>query len=144
MKKIAYLSVTATEMLLLAGAYAVQYFTQRKMGMARFVICKNQAWERDYPMELLQCAVPAALTVLMILLLLMWRKKHKSAGRLLNAMPLVTIALMGLYVAYMWVASAETMRAYYFISLLLGAAAFLQLMKTGGALLLCGERRDEA
>jgi hypothetical protein len=45
MKKAAYISVTILEILCLAGAWAIQYFTRRKMGMARYVVYKNRSWE---------------------------------------------------------------------------------------------------
>ena len=53
MKKVAYISATILEILCLAGAWAVQFFTRTKMGMARYVVYKNRGWESRYPMELL-------------------------------------------------------------------------------------------
>ena len=53
MKKAAYISATILEVLCLAGAWAVQFFTRTKMGMARYVVYKNRGWESRYPMELL-------------------------------------------------------------------------------------------
>ena len=49
MKKAAYISVTILEILCLAGAWAVQYFTRRKMGMARYVVYKTGAGKPDIP-----------------------------------------------------------------------------------------------
>ena len=42
MKKVAYISATILEILCLAGAWAVQFFTRTKMGMARYVVYKNR------------------------------------------------------------------------------------------------------
>ncbi len=41
MKKFGYFIMTFAEILFLAGAYLIQYFTRKKMGMARYVIYKS-------------------------------------------------------------------------------------------------------
>ena len=61
----------------LAGAYIINYFTNKKMGMARWVIYKNQGWERDYPMDTLKTAVMAVLILLTILVFLFFLKGNR-------------------------------------------------------------------
>ena len=78
MKKAAYISVTILEILCLAGAWAVQYFTRRKMGMARYVVYKNRGWEARYPMELLANGAALLMAVLAAALLLYFLRQRRN------------------------------------------------------------------
>lgn len=143
MKKLGYVLMVLLEAASLAGAYIINYFTNKKMGMARWVIYKNQGWERDYPMDTLKTAVMAVLILLTILVFLFFLKRKQEAGKLLISMNVVMILLTLLYVSYTVISSRETMRAYYFLSLLFGIAAAVQILKTGAAVLMCGKKSDE-
>lgn len=143
MKRVGYFIVTLAEILFLAGVYIIQYFTRRKMGMARYVIYKNQGWEQAFPMEALKYTAVAVLTALTLLLLAALVKRRKQQGRLIVAIHFVMLILTAVYAAYTCIISTETMRAYYFISLMLGAAALLQIIKAGAALFMCRKKRDE-
>lgn len=143
MKKLGYVLMVLLEAAALAGAYIINYFTNKKMGMARWVIYKNQGWERDYPVDTLKTAVMAVLILLTILVFLFFLKRKREAGKLLISMNVVMILLTLLYVSYTVISSRETMRAYYFLSLLFGIAAAVQILKTGAAVLMCGKKSDE-
>lgn len=143
MKKLGYVLMVLLEAAALAGAYIINYFTNKKMGMARWVIYKNQGWERDYPIDTLKTAVMAVLILLTILVFLFFLKRKQEAGKLLISMNVVMILLTLLYVSYTVISSRETMRAYYFLSLLFGIAAAVQILKTGAAVLMCGKKSDE-
>lgn len=143
MKKLGYVLMVLLEAAALAGAYIINYFTNKKMGMARWVIYKNQGWERDYPMDTLKTAVMAVLILLTILVFLFFLKRKQEAGKLLLSMNVVMILLTLLYVSYTVISSRETMRAYYFLSFLFGIAAAVQILKTGAAVLMCGKKSDE-
>lgn len=143
MKKLGYVLMVLLEAAALAGAYIINYFTNKKMGMARWVIYKNQGWERDYPMDTLKTVVMAVLILLTILVFLFFIKRKREAGKLLISMNVVMILLTLLYVSYTVISSRETMRAYYFLSLLFGIAAAVQILKTGAAVLMCGKKSDE-
>ena len=144
MKKAGYILALLLEVAALAGAYIVNYFTRRKMGMARYVIYKNQGWERDYPMELIKNSVMAVLILLTVLVLIAFLKKRREVSRLCVVMNLVMIVLTGLYTCYTLISSTETMRAYYFISLLFAIAAAVQVIKTGIYVLTGGKKTDGA
>lgn len=143
MKKLGYVLMVLLEAAALAGAYIINYFTNKKMGMARWVIYKNQGWERDYPMDTLKTVVMAVLILLTILVFFFFLKRKREAGKLLISMNVVMILLTLLYVSYTVISSRETMRAYYFLSLLFGIAAAVQILKTGAAVLMCGKKSDE-
>ncbi len=137
MKKAGYVLAVLLEIIVLAGAYMIHYFTNKKMGMARWVIYKNQGWERDYPMDMLEMMIMAVLVILTILIFLLFLKRKSAAGKLVMAMNVGMIVLTTVYVSYTLISSTETMRAYYFLSLLFGIAAAVQILKTGAAVLLC-------
>lgn len=143
MKKIGYVALTFAEVLFLAGAYLVHYFTRKKMGMARYVIYKNQSWERAFPMEALKYTAVAVLAVMTLLLLAVWIMRRKGQGKPAPFTYAAMAILTTLYASYTCISSTKTMRAYYFISLLLGAAALLQILKAGAALVICGKKKDE-
>lgn len=135
MKKVGYVLAVLLEAAFLIGAYIVNYFTRRKMGMARYVIYKNQGWERDYPMELLKNGAMLAVAVCTVIVFLLFLKWRKECTRFLALMVLTTVALSAVYLGYTLISSTETMRAYYFISLMMGIAAVIQIIKTGVAVL---------
>lgn len=142
MKKAGYILAVLLEIAALSGAYIINYFTKKKMGMARWVIYKNQGWEREYPMDVLKMTALAVIVILTILIFLLFLKK-KDAGKMVTAMNVMMIVLTVVYVSYTLVSSTETMRAYYFLSLLFGIAAAVQILKTGAAVLLCRKQSYE-
>lgn len=143
MKKFGYFIITLGEILFLAAAYVIQYFTQRKMGMARYVIYKNQGWERAFPMDAFKYTAVTVLTALTLLLVTVLVLKWKQREKTVVAIHFGMIFLTALYASYTCVSSTEAMRAYYFISLMLGAAALLQMIKAAAALAVCGKKKDE-
>ncbi len=104
MKKAGYILAVLLEIAALAGAYIINYFTKKKMGMARWVIYKNQGWEREYPMDVLKMTALAVIVILTILIFLLFLKK-KDAGKLVTAMNVVMIVLTVVYVSYTLVSS---------------------------------------
>ena len=135
--------MTFAEILFLAGAYLIQYFTRKKMGMARYVIYKSQGWERTFPMETLKYTSVSVLTALTVLLLAALVIRRRQKGRLEVAMHVAMVILTALYGIYTYISSIRTMRAYYFISLMLGAAALLQIIKTGAVHVIRRKKKNE-
>ena len=97
MKKAAYISVTILEILCLAGAWAIQYFTRRKMGMARYVVYKNRSWEARYPMELLANGAVLLMAVLTVMLLLYFLRQRRNLTKTVWLMNAGMIALTSAY-----------------------------------------------
>lgn len=135
--------MTFAEILFLAGAYLIQYFTRKKMGMARYVIYKSQGWERTFPMETLKYTSVSVLTALTVLLLAALVIRRRQKGRLEVAMHVAMVILTALYGTFTYFSSTKTMRAYYFISLMLGVAALLQIIKTGAIHMIWGKKKNE-
>lgn len=138
MRKAAYISVTILEGLGLAGAWAVQYFTRRKMGMARFVVYKNRAWESRYPMELLADGAALGMVLFTGALLFCFLRRRRNLTKALWVMNGGMVLLTSVYAAFTWMNSTDGFRAYYFISAALGAVSLVQCAKTWIGMLGCG------
>ena len=137
MKKAAYISVTILEILCLAGAWAVQYFTRRKMGMARYVVYKNRGWEARYPMELLANGAALLMAVLAAALLLYFLRQRRNLPKTAWLMNAGMTALTSAYGGFTWMNSAQKVRSYYFISAILGAVSLIQIVKTWIGMMVC-------
>lgn len=137
MKKAAYISVTILEILCLAGAWAVQYFTRRKIGMARYVVYKNRGWEARYPMELLANGAALLMAVLAAALLLYFLRQRRNLPKTAWLMNAGMTALTSAYGGFTWMNSAQEVRSYYFISAILGAVSLIQIVKTWIGMMVC-------
>lgn len=131
-KKIFYWVFTILQIFLLISAYAIQYFSMKKMGMMRYVLYVNHELEIQYPISTLKYAVIAFLTVLSIIVIISYIiiKKgnhtiHKKALLTLLAGAIITLAFIFFTLAY----STESYRSYYFISLILAIVALIQDVK---------------
>ena len=111
--------------------------------MARYVIYKSQVWERTFPMETLKYTSVSILTALTVLLLtaLIIRRRQKEGLEV--AMHVAMVILTASYGTYTYISSTKTMRSYYFISLMLGVAALLQIIKTGAVHVMWGKKKNE-
>ena len=130
MKKFLTLFVTMLQVFCLAGACGVQYFTRKKMGMARYVIYKNREWEAAYPMENLLNITAVLMVVLTLAAFFFFLKRKPPASGglwLTNAAMLVFTAA---YAGFIWYSSVKTLRAYYMIGAILSLAVLLQIVKT--------------
>lgn len=130
MKRFVCIFVSVLEIALLTGAFVVNFYTRSKMGMMRYVIYINQSWEREYPIVALKMSLIAVLSILTVLIFLWLVKKRRYADKCSVGMVIVMLALTAGYAWFTLLCSTETHRAYYFISMMLGLAAFLQIVKT--------------
>ena len=137
MKKVAYISATILEILCLAGAWAVQFFTRTKMGMARYVVYKNRGWESRYPMELLANGAALLMAVLAAALLLYFLRQRRNLPKTAWLMNAGMTALTSAYGGFTWMNSAQEVRSYYFISAILGAVSLIQIVKTWIGMMVC-------
>ena len=116
------------EALLLIGTYVVNYFTRKRMGMARYVIYMNQKWEENYPIDKIQIAAVLAFLLLTALLLGAYFKRRKSGKINFEISIFLVLILTVVFIVFTILKSAETLRSYYFISILLGIALILQII----------------
>lgn len=142
-RNIGYIIISILEVLLILGAYVVQYFTRKKMGMMRFVVYKNMVWEEDYPLELWKTRGIAVLAILTAVVVICWIRKLRNISMREHIMSTVALLLTIFAVVFILTNSVETLKSYYFMAPMIGVGALLQIIKTGVALLMCNTKKDE-
>lgn len=129
-KKIFYVLTTTIEILLLVGAYMVNYFTHKKMGMLRHVVHKNYVWEDKYPIQTIQYIAIIALITLMLLVLILYMKRKVRLKKIVTTMSITMVILVLFFIGFILIYSAEEIRAFYYISVMLGLMTLIQIIKT--------------
>ncbi len=122
--------ITILEVLLFIGAYAVNYFTKKKMGMARYVVYVNQNLEKAYPMNLIIIFSIIVILVLTVAIVFCFFKSKKwdSKCKVINIC--LMICTSGLFVGFMLLKSIDNFRPYYFLGAIFVLIALLQIIKT--------------
>ena len=122
--------LTFLEIALLIGAYVVNYFTPRKMGMFRFVGYKNVMWEQQYNIESLKNISFTVLIIMAVAVIVFTVVKLKSSKNYIIIRNVVVTVVLTLSFAFFVITnSTETYKAYYFISILTGFAVLFQILK---------------
>ena len=129
-KKIFYVLTTILEILLLIGAYMVNYFTQKKMGMLRHVVHKNYVWEDKYPIQTIQYIAIISLVILMLLVLILYMKRKAKLKKIVTTMSITMVILVLFFTGFILIYSAEEIRAFYYMSFMLGLMTLIQIIKT--------------
>lgn len=137
MKKILYIMTTLLEVAFLAGAYIVNYFTVKKLGMVRWVNARGMRWEKNYPISMIKGSIILLLLVFTLLVLFLFIKRRIALKRISAVMVIGMIVLTALSVGYILFCSFQTMRAYYLISILFVCAAVLQIIKASVGITVC-------
>ena len=106
-----------------AGAWLIQYFTSRKMGMLRWVNHLCNSWSRRINPDSLNLVLMVLVSVLALALLIFTLKKAASAGRARFPMMGVALGSVGIYLYCTLRYTRRMMAAYYLVCpvLLLGA-----------------------
>ncbi len=129
MRKVVSIITSILQIALLAGTYIFHYFTVRKQGMNRFVNFYNMKWSKAYPLETLKWISISGMICLTILMLgLYWKKKEKMNLEIRLSAVIMTVLSIG-YIGFALLLDATKMKAYYFVSLMLGVTALIQIVK---------------
>ena len=142
MKKIGCILAAVIEIAVLAGAYIIHYYTERKLGMIRYVNFKNMTWEREYPIEILKTSCVVVILTLTIATFILCLKKRRELTRWTKVMNVGMVIFTALYVGYSFSCSAELMADYYFISGLFLLTAVVQVIKTGASVIMTGTKKE--
>ena len=137
MKKVLYIISDLLIAALLAGAYIVQYFAKRKLGMNRWIVFKISKVKEALPIEMLRYVAVAAVLALAVLVLLLYGRNRKAYQKIVLPMVIVTIVLAAGFLGVTLYFSQERVRAYYLMLPLIGLANVVQLAKTFTAMKLC-------
>ena len=126
MKKRYFYTALAFECAACIGAYLLQYFTARKMGMLRWVNHLCNRWSQSIDLDrlnLILILLVASLAVALLIWMLALAKKRRP----LIPMAVIALTAVGAYLLYTICNNRRTMAAYYLVSftLLLGAVIVL-------------------
>ena len=127
MKKVIYWIINILEVALFIGAYLVNYYTPRRMGMFRFVVYKNMIWEEWYNLQAIKSMAMIGVIILAILTLVMYFIKDKNVK---PSMIIIMVLITAFYVVFSMFNTVDTYKAFYFMSPMIGLAALLQILKT--------------
>ncbi|MCH4890295.1 hypothetical protein EZV73_22120 [Acidaminobacter sp. JC074] len=123
MKKKLYIGLSGIQVLLLIGAYLVQDFSMKRMGMMRHVMFTNQKWEKSYPVETI-ISVSVAISIILLVIVVYKHIKRKSYYQLIE-----TLVVSGGATGFVLLNSTESFRSYYFICLILALSILIQYVK---------------
>lgn len=129
-KKIFYILTTILQLLMLVGAYMVNYFTHAKMGMLRHVVHKNYVWEQEYPIETIKYTAILSLVILMLIVLILYLKRKPMLEKIVTVMSTTMIIFVLIFSVFTLIYSSEEVRAFYYISSIFGVVALIQIIKT--------------
>ena len=140
MKKIIYICLDLLTIVFLIGGYAFQYFTRKKLGMLRWVNYQNMQLQKNHLFDILKYITVAAAMVLIVLIIVGYRKKKELLGKIDFVMILIMQILGIIYLGITVLKSIESFPAYYFLLPFLGAATLMQIIRNGIAV---GTKKNE-
>lgn len=130
MKKIIYIFFTLLQVLLGVGAYLIQDYSMKRMGMMRHVVVQNIKWEMEYSMSTIETSVVLAFGIIALLIIFIEiRKKHSPLDKGNLYRVIETIAISAGIIAFIFLNTTDTYRSYYFISICLILIMCLQYFK---------------
>ena len=131
MKKISYIFFDLLTIAFLFGAYAIQYFTKKKLGMLRWVNYHNMQFQKNEVYGIVKYITVVVTIVLIVAIIAGYKKKKEMLGKI-NLVMIVVMSVLGIvYLGITVFKSIETLPAYYFLMPLLGAATWMQIVRNG-------------
>ena len=127
MRKAAIITLDMLTVALLGGAYAMHYFSERKLGMVRWVNYHSQRIQDAVPLDVFKYVVLAVVAVLAIVLV--WRvlrTRQRTAADV--ACALFASAVVMAFAAVVLAVTHKVSHADTFIVVMAGAAALLQVL----------------
>ena len=140
MKKLVYILLDLLTVVFMIGAYAVQYFTRKKLGMLRWVNYQNMQIQKNAVYGILKY-ITVVVAIIFIVMIIAGYKKKKAMMRKLDLVMIVIMSLLGIfYLGITVLKSIEVLPAYYFLMPLGGAAVLMQIIRNGIAV---GTKKNE-
>ena len=140
MKKLVYILLDLLTVVFMIGAYAVQYFTRKKLGMLRWVNYQNMQIQKNAVYGILKY-ITVVVAIIFIVMIIAGYKKKKAMMRKLDLVMIVIMSLLGIfYLGITVLKSIEVLPAYYFLMPLVGAAVLMQSIRNGIAV---GTKKNE-
>lgn len=114
--------------LFLVGAYLIQTYTMRKLGMNRWVAYHQMKAKSMLPVDVLRYVVPLVLLLVVVFLWMQFRKqKRRSVGRW-AAMILLSLTEV-FYLGFTLLMNGTKVRAYYMVLPLIGLSVLMMIFR---------------
>ena len=140
MKKVIYIFLDLLTIAFLIGAYVIQYFTRKKLGMLRWVNYHNMQIQKNAVYGILKYITVVVAIILIVWIIVGYKKKKEMMGKL-DLVMIVIMSILGIYYLGITVLkSIEVLPAYYFLMPLIGAATLMQIIRNGIAV---GTKKNE-
>lgn len=141
MKRILFALLDLLTIAFLAGGYVMQYFTKRKLGMVRWVNFQERKIQEAIPVDVVKYAAVIVVLLLTIMVVRGFMKKRKSIGKIDTVMMAVLGILVLVYLGFTLFLTIEVTRVYFLILPMVGAAALLQVIRSGIAVWTCKDEK---
>lgn len=140
MKRLLYIILDLLTVAFLVGAYVIQYFTKRKLGMLRWMNYQNMQFQKNASYGILKYITVLVALVLIILIIVGYKKRKEMMGKL-NLVMIVIMSILEVVYLYVTVLlSTEKIASYYLVMPLIGAAVLMQIIRNGIAV---GTKKNE-
>ncbi len=140
MKRLLYIILDILTVALLVGAYVIQYFTKRKLGMLRWMNYQNMQFQKNASYSILKYITVLVALVLIILIIFGYKKRKEMMGKLNLVMMIIMSILEVVYLYVTVLLSTEKITSYYLVMPLIGAAVLMQIIRNGIAV---GTKKNE-
>lgn len=122
------------------GAYVIQYFTKRKLGMLRWMNFQNMQFQKNASYGILKYITVLVAILLVILIIGGYKKKKEKMEKFDLLMMVIMIVLEIIYLVVTVFFSTESITSYYLVMPLIGAATLMQIIRNGIAV---GTKKNE-
>lgn len=141
MKKILFGLLDLLAAAFLIGAYVIQYFTKRKLGMLRWVNHQRMKIQKAVPVDLLKYVAVALVLILVILVIVGYVKKRDELSRLAAVMTAVMVIIAVVYLGFTLFVNVESIRSYYLVLPMIGASSLMLVIRNSIAVWMCEDEK---
>jgi len=141
MKKVLYVLLDLLTIAFLVGGYVIQYFTKKKLGMLRWVNYKQSKIQESMPADVLKYAAVIVVLILTVMIVRSFMEKRTRLGRMDAVMVAVLVVLAVVYLGFTLFVTSETVRSYYLVMPMIGAASLMQVIRNGIAVWMCKDEK---
>lgn len=131
MKKFIKRIPTILQILLFASAFAVNYFTETRMGMMRHVMFTNNKWESNFHAILIKnlSVITLGIALLVAILCLVYRRRSYIYDMHTKLFIGISMIMIAGTILFMSVLSTDTVLSYYFVSIIFCIISLIQVVK---------------
>ena len=137
-KRFLYIVAWIIELGALVGADALDHFGRAKLGMNRWLVFHNSAWEESLPVAAIEVACVVLLLVLLVAAVAMW---HDKAGALFATESALSLCCIVVLSFYLLNNNAELDHAFYLMAACYALGCYAQVLKTAGVGFAAAKRK---